>query len=132
MVDYIKTITVRVNVFGPEPTEKWSASSTTSLALIWGQDKWGYGTVGLPINFTKGIANNVNSDSTIAKDIYFSLSNTVNCSSDTKIYKYRDGFTVTYGGQAEIGLWPRGTSYTIAAGTTTSWTVQSAASGTWS
>jgi hypothetical protein len=206
VVDYIKTITVAVNIFGPEPTEKWSTSATTSLALIWGQDKWGYGTVGLPLNFTKGIANSVSSDSNIArifyvfpvnamamtsvvgkgishyytnavantsavgknldkyvlstfpvtttigkniyKEIYdtqtiaqawvlnstynLTIANGVNCLTGQTVYKYRDGFTVTYGGQAEIGLWPRGSSYTIAAGTTTSWTVQSAASGTWS
>jgi hypothetical protein len=132
VADYIKTITVAVNVFGPEPTEKWSTSSTTSLALVWGQDQWGYGTVGLLINFTKGIFSSINSDSNIAKNIYYSLSNAVNCTTDSNIYKYREGYTVTYGGQAEIGLWPRATSYTIAAGTTTSWTAASAASGTWS
>lgn len=206
MADYTKTITVAVNVFGPEPTEKWSTSSTTSLALIWGQDQWGYGTVGLPINFTKGIFNSVSSDSNIARrfyvfpansmamtsavgkgishyytnavantsavgknvakyvistfpvtttiaryiskgifetqtmaeavvlntTVYRAFYNTMACTTDPSIYKYRDGYSVTYGGQAEIGLWPRGSSYTISVGTTTSWSAGSAASTTWS
>ena len=57
MTAFSTTVRNSFAIFGPEPTEKWSTTSTTAVAIIWGSDKWAYGTVGLPIAFYKGIPN---------------------------------------------------------------------------
>jgi len=55
LADYTKTITNTVRVWGPEPTEKWSSATVGSVRMIWGTDKWAYGTVGLETLFGKAI-----------------------------------------------------------------------------
>jgi len=68
---YTKTIANGLRVFGPEPTEKWAATGTSGTTpMVWGSDKWGYGTVGLPIYFAKGIADSLTLDSTIQRIFY--------------------------------------------------------------
>jgi len=56
MTAYSQTIRNTCRVWGPEPTEKWYSAACGTVSLVWGTDKWAYGTVGLPINFTKRIA----------------------------------------------------------------------------
>ena len=60
MTAFSSTIRNTVLVFGPEPTEKWAVTGTSGTTpLIWGTDKWAYGTVGLPMDFTKVVLNSL-------------------------------------------------------------------------
>jgi len=82
---FSSTIRNTVLVFGPEPTEKWAVTGTSGTTpLIWGTDKWAYGTVGLPTDFTKGIFNSFPVTNMVGKlftkgivDNTFTVSNTI-------------------------------------------------------
>ena len=85
MTAFSSTIRNTVLVFGPEPTEKWAVTGTSGTTpLIWGTDKWAYGTVGLPTDFTKGIFNSFPVTNMVGKlftkgivDNTFTVSNTI-------------------------------------------------------
>lgn len=85
MTAFSSTIRNTVLVFGPEPTEKWAVTGTSGTTpLIWGTDKWAYGTVGLPTDFTKGIFNSQEITNVVGKgfskgivDNTFTVSNAI-------------------------------------------------------
>jgi hypothetical protein len=76
MADFVKTISVSLRLFGNEPSEKWN-SAASSQALTWGSDYWGEGTVGLPIDFSKGIFESFTVTGTVIKIPYKNVLNTV-------------------------------------------------------
>ena len=122
MTAYSKTITNSVRVWGPEPTEKWYSAACGTVSLVWGTDKWAYGTVGLPtvftkgivagstvistkpnFNFTKGIADSVSPSSTITgksirKSIVDSLANTT-----TANFRMTKGITDSVANTTAVG-----------------------------
>lgn len=79
MADYVKTISVSLRVFGPEPTEKFR-SAAASDTLVWGSDYWGYGTVGLEVVFGKGISNSFSVTNTVANQFQKYVPNTLTVS----------------------------------------------------
>ena len=83
-------------------------------------------------NIFKVIYDTVATDSLISHDIIRWLANTVYTSTEPLVYKYRTGYSVTYGGKVEVGTWPRPTSLASSSDPTTNWTAATVSSTTWS
>lgn len=60
-----------------------------------------------------------------------SFDNSISVSIGMAIYKYRSGYEVIYGGQGDVVNYPRGSSYTTAVNTGTTWASVTISSITW-
>ena len=85
-------------------------------------------------HLTHYYANNQEVTGTISPNMVWnrSFDNSISVATEMAIYKYRSGYEVIYGGQGNVVNYPRGSSYTTATNTSTSWASTSISSTSWS
>jgi len=143
MVDYVKTFTNSLNVYGASEANRWNS-------LVFGTDNWGT-TEDLPLVFEKGIFNTLATTSTVGKDILHGYNNSLDMSSTvgkdfsrfttnsmgvsntmTSIHVQNDGFYVVWPGDTINFLDRVQTSFTLKTTDSSAWSETSFTTTTWS
>jgi len=77
LTNYVKTITNRVNLFGPQPANKFASVATASNAVSFGSGYFGDTGQDLVVLFTKGISESIAISDSTAKLATIGIPNTL-------------------------------------------------------
>lgn len=127
MTDHTITITNEINVYGPEPTQKWGS-------MVWGVNLWGYENIDLYVSVFKPIAETIYCDSDAIKKACKYISNNFSVDADMSSEGLSDqnGWDYLFVDNTTEGENRDFSTYTDVSSNTASYTDLTATSTTWS
>lgn len=128
MADFTKTVSNTINVFGGSPTSNWGV-------MIWGTDKWGEGSVDLPVAVEKLIENTQSFSDDYSNEVEHSVDmGSVTVSSETVSEGLQDGsgYSYVFPGPTTENENKNISNWSSATADTETWTSGSVGSTTWS